>query len=644
MGFTKRSLTLGLMLALIPALALLASAGGGEEEDTAAGGAMTDSMFSESPMLSEMVAAGMIPPIDERIPGDPSVIFTYEMPDGIGKYGGNLTFFAPAAGGYPLDFLSNPALLRKDKFGDVFPDVAADIDYAADHMSSVIHLREGIRWSDGDLMDADDVLFGFNDLQLHPDVKTWQGFQHSGATKIDQFTVQIGYLQPYPTAQDKFATLNGSNEVLQPNHYLQKWHIDYNDDANDVAQEEGFDFWYEALRHHFWWNPLADAEKPTLGAYVFTQLDSTYQGYDRNPYFSWVDEAGQQLPYIDTVSKQIIDAEVGNLKIISGEADIAWTFTSFDNFTLYKENEAAGGYTVHQLPGPNFSEVTVSFNQSYSDPFWARLYRIDEFRQALSVAIDREEINDVVYKGRGIPRQATMGIGYDWVKPEWETAWAQYDPALANRMLDEIGLDKKNDDGIRLDDDGNPIQILVNYPAQHTQAAAVSVYELIAEYWNDVGFEVLTKAVESTLFWTLESGLGFGLGESIHNFYVHKFSRPWNSYLNAEYQVSIGAKSLDDFTDGKLPGEEPPDWVRDYWPISIFENRDTLALSDEWIAGATKLLDIQAEKLLIIGTVGHVPHLVTAKNELRNVPDVFPALYAWPGALDYYGPRLWWDR
>ena len=149
-----------------------------------------------------------------------------------------------------------------------------------------------------------------------------------------------------------------------------------------------------------------------------------------------MDAAGQQLPYVDTVLSTIVDPETFNLKVVSGEADLAYLRTSFDNYTLYMENKEQAGYEVNLIPQFTSSEVTYYPNQSHPDPVKKALFTNANFRRALSVAIDRDEINEVLYAGVAVPQQWSVTSMASIYEEEWGTAYAQYDPDLANELLD----------------------------------------------------------------------------------------------------------------------------------------------------------------------------------------------------------------
>jgi peptide/nickel transport system substrate-binding protein len=608
--------------------------------------AMPMGKYREAPMLAEMVANGEIPPLEDRLPPEPMIAQTYS----IGKYGGILRLFARVGKMYNEEFSAFPQFTRRswERDGTYIMEMLENVELSDDFLTLTMYIRPGMKWSDGEPVTADDFLFSYNDLQLHPDVQIW-GINPDTAEpveQLDEWTIRINYKTPQPKILDSLATM-ANVSTPQAKHYLQKWHIDYNPDADKVAQEEGFDNWHEAMNSHLGGmagGPYTDMDRPTLWPWTFTRMDPTVRAFVRNPYYPKVDAEGNQLPYIDEIVTQVVDPEVVNLKIISGEVDLEWHVTSFPNYTLYKENEAANDYTVYEMEGPNSGNLDLWLKGiTHADPAKRALYQKENFRRALSIAINRDEINDIIFLGKGTPRQATVHPSEPYYKPEWGERDSEYDPERADRLLDEIGITKRDSEGFRLDLEGNPFVIVIEYPT--TQAHIAEALELIKEYWEDVGIKVLIKGVAIQLFWEHGDQLEIevAIGEGLGSYNLWRFARPWQRYLGAEAQIESGQRTIDDFADGKLPGEEPPQWARDYYNW-FMDTRMVPNYSREYNELATKMLDYASENCLFIGTVGMVPHIVVAKNYVKNVPDRFPPTYAWPGALGEYMDQLYIDK
>ena len=196
--------------------------------------------------------------------------------------------------------------------GSVVPDLARGYELTDDGKSFTVYMREGAKWADGHPLTAADVIFAFEDMHWNDQVETWNLFPGvSRVVKLDDYTVRFEMDEPYFAMELIMVQWPGGEWVaFHPKHYLEKWHINHNEDAGKVAAEEGFASWSEAFRYHFWWAPLNDLDKPTVMPWRITDLTATVKALERNPWFYQVDEAGQQLPYIDRVVATIVDAEL----------------------------------------------------------------------------------------------------------------------------------------------------------------------------------------------------------------------------------------------------------------------------------------------------------------------------------------------
>jgi peptide/nickel transport system substrate-binding protein len=606
--------------------------------------------YAESPMLAAMVQAGELPSVDERLPPEPAVREPFEM---IGKHGGTLQVFAGGPDPWQ-DFgalgANGPVFMRKLPDGEIIGDIMTDYQWGEDYKSITFTFRDGIRWSDGHPASVDDVLFCYNDMHAHPDVQIWSWLGDvDQVVKIDDRTVRWDFPTPRPAAFNHFVGVMGGVWMgIHPKHYLQKWHITYNSDADKLAKEAGYEHWYELFYEHYWWNPLRDLEKPTLQAWTLEEAESTHKLFERNPYYHWVDTAGNQLPYIDKILSQIVDPEVYQLKIISGESDMAYMFTTFDNYTLYKENEASGDYTTYAIPGLLSSEMAVYLNHNVPDPDKRQLFNTPKFKQALSLAIDREELNNLVFFGQGRTMQATIQPKYPWVKDGWYASYAEYDPERANRLLDEAGLTGRDKAGYRLGPSGKSMQIVIEARTQDIGSGSKRLLELVQEYWKEVGVNTMMKLIEGALFSERsEQGVQDARGVPVEipvQFAVSSadggyWCPLWHQWMDAQHDIDIGEAVLEDFPGGQMPGEEPPGWIKEYdsWYHTARQFPDT---SPEYGEYMSKLLDMQAEQLFVIGTVGLVPQIITAKNYIANVPPKFAPQHVWAGALSEWCDQI----
>lgn len=614
--------------------------------------------YNEVPMLRVKVAAGELPPVEKRLPDEPKVV---EPVEEIGQYGGTLHTFA--INNLPWqDLTESPEvgsawLLEMTMDGEIVPDLAKGYELSDDAKSLTLYLRKGAKWSDGYPFTADDVVFMFEDLHWNDKVETWNVVQAvRRVKKIDDYTVRFEMEEPFPGILVTLVTWMGSEWIsFQPKHYLKKWHIKYNPDANELAKKEGFDNWWECFHYHHWYAPATDINKPTMMPWRFEQFTDTVKVFERNPYFYQVDKEGNQLPYVDRIISTISNVEVYQMKVIAGEADVAVTQTLVENYPLYKENEEKGGYRVAKVPGIAASTGTFFLNQNHPDPFLRGIFQDVRFRQALSLAINREEINNMVFFGLGVPTQATALPSCTYFKEEWARAYAQYNPEEANRLLDEVGLTGRDKDGFRTGPDGKSILLLVE--RTEVWKIPVTIFELVEEYWKDVGLKVRIKTLSHALFdercaaldhvivahpfvTTGEVANYAGPGRGLPG---NKWCPAWAAWLSADEAVRTGRQKLEDFKDGKLPGEEPPEEIKqvNQWAR---QRGSTRFGSKEYRELSVKIYDFIAENLYSIGTVGLVPQLYIAKKDIGNIPKVFPLTEEDPSGLFNEAQQLFWKQ
>ena len=368
--------------------------------------ASAQSKFKEAPMLAEMVKAGKLPPVDQRLPADPLVVPVVER---TGQYGGvwRRAFLGPADFNNYVRVVYD-ALARFSPDGaKIEPKIAAGWQSSSDFKVWTIRLRKGARWSDGAPFTADDIVFWHKDVLLNKDlmpalpgwIRNWDGTPAS-VEKVDAQTVRFTYKQPATLFLTALANQDGGDRtyaVFLPAHYLKKFHPEYakKEDIDKLVQAAGFKTWTElfAARNA----PFENPERPTMGAWVpVTRASDQVFTLRRNPYFVGVDPDGNQLPYLDEVRFTFFaDLQALNLAAIAGEFDMQERHIVMTNYPVFKENEKTGKYRVITWPTFGGSDAVVAFNQSYkADPELGKIMATKEFRIALSHAINRDQIKE----------------------------------------------------------------------------------------------------------------------------------------------------------------------------------------------------------------------------------------------------------
>lgn len=598
--------------------------------------------FNEAPMLADLVKQGKLPPVEKRLPEDPLVIEPIEE---IGRYGGELKSAALGPAAFSdIEHAREFYFFRPDTQGKkILPNIAKKYEISRDGRTVTIYLRKGMKWSDGTPFTADDVMFWWEDITLNNELTPvkptrWMpGGKLAKFEKVDDYTIRIRFAAPYrPIIGILGYFSTGQNSFYAPKHYLKKWHIKYNPDANKLAKEEGFDAWFKAIQFHADVGSSGqDPNTPVLGPWVLERRTTERKTYVRNPYFCAIDPVGNQLPYIDRLVVDIVgNREVGIMKLISGELTHGGLAIGGDmeDYTLYKENEKKGDYRVLLWLSSNPTEVAFGFNRNHPDLVLRKIFQDPRFSRAMSLAINRDEINKFVYLGTGVPMQATVHPSCSFYKEEWGKAYVQYDPSLANRLLDEMGL-KRGTDGYRLRPDGKTLAITVPYVEGAGIRGVKTVCELVKEYWEKVGVKVALNPEERSLYVTRgNAGLhDVGVWSPNRMLELRCFIPGMTTWRPNYYPIGWAVKWGLWWETGGKSGEEPDSETKaffkalDSWYLSVTDK--------EYIKRAQTAWDFQARNLYLIGTVGMVQCPVIISNKLRNVPEKV----LWGDDLS------WWD-
>lgn len=585
-------------------------------------GVSSAAVYNEAPMLRVQVAAGELPPVEERLPEEPLVLPVEE----IGQYGGTLRTLGVGRQTFAAYLRIESLINMSNDSATTLPGVAKDWKLSEDGKTFTLQLRKGMKWSDGEPFTADDILFWWEDIVLNDEympVKPPVWMQKGELMKVEKegdYTIHLRFAYPYPgiafllripdTTGRQFD--GGTSEgVFAPKHYLKKWHPKYNPQAAELAKEEGFATWVEAFAFHSsWFFTQQDIDLPVVGMFKLESVTATEEKWVRNPYYFKVDPAGNQLPYIDRNFNLIFtSAETTDIMMLAGDVD--FNMVGVADIPLFRENQEKGGYHIEVEASAEASAWSAfCFNLNHPDPVLREIFQDIRWGHAMSLALDREEINEVLFFGEGTPRQYTVHPSASFYEERWGEAYAEYDPDEANRLLDEMGLDKRDSDGFRLRPDGETLAIMIE-----GYVSAMPMLPLIKEYWDDVGVKTdfkeddiglfITRLVNSELDvvpWVgdrMTEGMWYALRLSLwDNFF---YARSWNDWLQS----------------GGENGEEPPEEIKHMFEVAN-NWRVTNPGSEEYMRLAKEQLDFFSEHLYVIGTVGMPPVAVYIKNNLKN--------------------------
>ncbi len=586
--------------------------------------ALAQSEYKESPMLTELVEAGKLPPIEERLPEKPFVvgpgvlIKEEELPDWEpGQLGGTLRmYFTGTEGGGDyfcmLDepLLSAPGLTVEGIRGNVLEDY----EVGEDNKVFTFYMRKGLKWSDGEPVTSEDVLFTYEDVLLSekitptfPSQYKDRGDPQGEVMKlevIDDYTFRISFNEPYGGFL-RILTIEswvGYTDILRPKHYLEKFHIKYTplEELEPLIKEAGFG-------EGEWWNLFNERDFtnweqtklecigfPVLTPWIMSPTSTAeLLVWERNPYYFKVDTEGSQLPYTDKVEGYHVEnLETALLKILAGEIDFS-RVGDITQLALLKEYEERGGYKVYLLD-KHTDSAPVLLNYTYPDEVWREVVRDVRFREALNMGIDRGEIMETVYYGfASLPRSVP----------------SEYDPDKANQLLDEMGLDKRDAEGWRLGPDGE-VFVIPFETIGVWEADMIPVTELVVEHWKALGIKTTMKQVDPSLWLTRRDAnqlqaavlwaahdkgweLGFGVDNEAQLWQV------WHNTAGEE-------------------GEEPPDWIKRLFELNSLK-RQAIPNSAEWKEIEEEMRSLEYDNILSFIVAERVKYPVILSADIGNI-------------------------
>ncbi len=512
-----------------------------------------------------------------------------------------------------------------------------------------LHLRPGHRWSDGQPFTSEDFRYYWENVATNkqlasfgpPKVMLMNG-QAAKFEVIDELTLRYSWDQPNP---DFLLALAGPRPlyIYRPAHYLKQFHQDFADpralqqrvDNAKIKRKSWFAL-HQSKDHQYKFN---NPQLPTLQPWsVATYPPSERFVFKRNPYYHRIDSQGNQLPYLDEVIMTISSSKLVPAKTGAGESDLQGRYLRLDNYTFLKEGEARNNYQVRLWRTSRGSRVSLYPNLNANDPQWQKLFRDVRFRRALSLAVNRHEINQVIYFGLALTGADTLIPDSPLYKPSYRQRWAQFDLQQANALLDQLGLKKRDERGIRLLPDGRAMEIIVQTAGESTEET--DVLELIHDSWMAAGIKIHSKPSEREIFRN-------------RIFSGDALMSVWTGMPNGIASASMNPADLAPTNQQQL---QWPKWGKHYEtgqesPPDLPEVQRLLQLNQQWreassaeqrLAAWQEMLEIRADYVFTIGTVAKVLQPIVVNNRLHNVP--LEGLWNWqPNAyFGVYRPDRFW--
>lgn len=602
--------------------------------------------FIGSPYFAGAEAQGDLPPVAERLPRNPAVARMLEQ----GKLGGELRMLmANPKDTRVLVAYSYARLVCYDTEYKLQPDICASFDVQEGRIFT-FKLREGHKWSDGKPFTSEAFRYFWEDVanneELMPTgIPTTLKVDGRAPTVEfpDDLTVRYSWDKPNP---DFLPAIAGASPlyIFRPGHYLKKYHKKYRDEAElkTEVEESGQPSW--AALHNRKDNQYRNdnPKLPTLDPWTLRNKPPAERFiFTRNPYYYRVDEKGQQLPYFDQVVFDIRDSKLIPAKAAAGETDLQARYLRFDSYTILKEAEERDHkYVVRLWDDARGSNFAIYPNLTTTNETWRKLFRDVRCRRALSLAIDRNEINQAIYFGLGVPGANTVLQQSPLYKPEYTTAWSEQDLDKANALLDEMGLTQRSDDGLRLLPNGEKMVIVIDTAGESTEET--DILQLVRDSWRKIGVDLFSKPSEREVFrnrvFSGESIMSvfFGIDNGVPNADLS----PWEFCPSTQQQLQWAKWGQFIETSGEA-GEK----------IDLPEAQHLFDLLQSWRAATDggvragiwdEVLNIWSDQVFSIGTVANVPQPVVVGQHLHNVPE--KAIWAFdPGAhFGVYKPDTFW--
>lgn len=603
----------------------------------------------DSTYFKDQIASGELPPAAERLPKVPRVINTAALGGEPGRQGGTVRMLIGGQRDVRLmPINSYSRLVGYDRDLKLQADILESFS-VEEERAFTFRLREGHRWSSGDPFTAEDFRYCWEEVILNrelfkggPPVDLLVEGKPPSFELIDDLTVRYSWEKPIPDFLPKLASPIPMVIAL-PSAYMRQFHKKFQ--AADVLEkhirEQRVDDWRGLHIKMSRQNRPENPDLPTLEAWRPRTAPPAEQFiFERNPYFHRVDERGVQLPYVDRVVLNVSSPDLISAKTATGESDLQIANLDFVDYTLLKAAEATYPIKVMLWKRTIGSRVALIPNLNCGDAGWRKVLRDARVRRAMSLAINRMEINKAVFYGLGQESANTVLPESQLFKPEYAKAFAEFDPDRANRLLDEAGLDQRDEEGIRRLPDGRAAHIVVESAGEST--LETDVLELVADHFRSVGLKLFVRTSQRDIFRSRAIG-----GEVM----MSVWSGLDNGIPTPEMSPAELAPTADDqyqwpvwgmyYATAKTKGE-PPDMPEVQYLVDRLTAWEMTTTEAERAQIWHDMLRHHAEQVFTIGTVNGISQPIVRARQLRNVPEKALCGFEPTSFLGVYMPDTYW--
>ncbi|MGC1488900.1 MAG: ABC transporter substrate-binding protein [Albidovulum sp.] len=598
---------------------------------------------------SSQLITDSLPDVENPLPDVPRVINLAASGRMPGQRGGTLRMLIGGQKDIRLMTIYGYArLVGYDTDLNLQPDIVERVVTVEDRIFT-FHLRPNHRWSDGSAFTADDFRYCWEDVHNDKDLRPGglprellaQG-KPPQFEVLDDLTVRYSWEYPNPVFLPGLAAPQAL-VIAMPAAYMRQFHQKYQDPIrlSALVEQQRVQTWADLHTKMSRSYRPENPDLPTLDPWVNTTLPPADQYvFKRNKYYHRVDEAGVQLPYIDKFLLNISSATIIAAKTGAGETDLQVQGLAFDDYRYLKAAEKVHPVRVALWKLTKGSVMALLPNLNCNDLGWRAVFRDRNVRRALSLAINRREINMVSFFGLAKESTDTVLPESPLYKPEYANAWTEHDPATANALLDAAGLDQRDEDGIRLLPDGRPAHIIVESAGEST--LETDVLELISDHWLEIGIKLFTRVSQRDLFRSRARA-----GETMMSV--------WGGIDNGVPTADMSPAGLAPTADDQL---QWPLWGMHYisrgeqgHPPDLPEVEELLALFKKWGVSDTfaarekiwhQMLSIHAHEAYSIGVVNSTLQPVMWTSRLQNLPEEGLYGFSPTSYLGVYQPDTFW--
>ena len=617
----------------------------------------------ESPFSYSLVKQGLLPPLDERLPPIDELTIAIG-PDGIGEYGGS---YRQVSGGKYLGEWTHASHFTRDANGfDWYPWAGKDWSQSDDGRVYTFELRGNGKFSDGSPLTTEQARFAWEDHNFNPELNEKPPVDFRDAVTgnavtfniIDEYTFTITYdTANFTLMQNRSAPTSDcrpNNYCMYASDFMRKYHKNYISAAQLAAEMNAAG----VTNFPDLWNFRNDVrrtrEKPCLTAWCpFDEADE-FLRYSRNHFYPHIDPEGNQLPYTDeAVIFAFPDRDTAIFRAMAGEQDGRTTDNRISEVPLYVTNMKRGDYSLYHWISTSGGDIIIGLNQTYDggpdggeeDRLRGTLLHTKEFRTALSLAMDRDDINEFAHLGRGIPQNWVPHPSTPYYPgDQYKNLDIERDVDRANKILDDLGLTNRDADGFRTHRDGTPLVMDFDTYDPNHPSPIFQLGIMFTDQLKDVGIRMKSQPGDPHFWGEMAAGT-----TSMNAWEGAYQANPWMvgwTYLVPLTRIPIAPKvgtyRLTKGEEGMAPTGPDPAWTdlhgnlapADTYPADLSGN--LLHLQNTWRDGAgyfwldpqrielgKEIFRVSAEENFNLNThgfTGTVLGVLLNRNNFKNQP------------------------